>query len=70
MGLETELIVRYFGKVQPLAMQAMRALPHASMAINRSMAYKRQPATQHLSDSQLIGELFAKHQTGKAHHEK
>jgi len=37
MGLETELIVRYFGKVQPLAMQAMRALPHASMAINRSM---------------------------------
>ena len=37
MGLETELIVRYFGKVQPLAMQAIRALPQASHAINRSM---------------------------------
>jgi hypothetical protein len=73
MGIETELIVRYFGKVQPLAMQAMRTLPHASATLSRAIAYKRVPASQHLSDSQLIDELFAKQagqQSGKPHTEK
>jgi predicted nuclease with RNAse H fold len=37
MGLETELIVRYFGRVQPLAMQAMRSLPQASAVLSRSL---------------------------------
>jgi hypothetical protein len=43
MGLETELIVKYFGSVgKPLAMQAMRSLPHANAtigtAINRALS--------------------------------
>jgi hypothetical protein len=36
-------------------------------------AYKRHPATQQMTDQQLIGELFAKHDAqaaGKSHNEK
>lgn len=64
MGLETELIVRYFGRVQPLAMQAVRSLPHASAVMSRSLAYKRVPASQHLSDAELLEQLFKNNSKG------
>lgn len=38
MPMETELIVRYFGRVQPLAMQALRTLPAALPAAQSTIA--------------------------------
>lgn len=57
------LIVRYFGQVQPVAQQAMRALPHVANQLSRSMAgHKRiQASNKVMSDSELIEELFKSH---------
>jgi hypothetical protein len=60
-GSEAVLIVKYFGKAVPA--MASQMLPHAMSVVQRSMqgVAKRTPATQQLSDNQLIEGLFSKH---------
>lgn len=63
--MERELIVRYFGSSQgqALARTAMQAaslaLPQVSQRL--SQVYNRLPSTRQMSDTQLITELFSKH---------